>query len=689
MEPRLSGRIASLVSVSRACGVIVRHARLSLIGLACLALAVLPLQANAFDVDRTATGTIQRLPHMPVAVYWRAQKLGTLSIEQVEDALVAAMATWNAVPGADVELAFGGRVTKAPAFDIYVMFDDQFGPGAGGDPSGRTVRVEAGGQVSRIEIALNTKDYLFTTQAMSFLNTDKLVADLQGAFTHQLGHALGLGHSREALAAMYFYRVDSASRVLAPDDLAGARWLWPKTSGTAALAEGGQCDACNSDQDCAQGHCYTWPNGSAHCLLPCSVHADCPLTTSCGATADGLACLPNDSHCHVDSAKSGFGGLCFGDLQCPSDNICMTGGKYGWCSSSCMSACANGSCQEHVCRAAGSLPMGAPCLVPSACQPGVGGPATCAGSLTQGGACSQTCGVTKQCPVGSKCSPDGTCAQPGPWPVGWPCESGFDCQSSQCVVTPGGRFAASCTIACTVATDCPAGTGCSTIDGEQWCLPYGPAVVGSACLKPGMCGGKLVCDMDPVLGVGACSSGCDPFGEGAECQGGQRCAWVAPGASTSGGAATKATGVCRGSGGGALPGQACGTTQGCRVDLACSAASGGPPTCRTVCDLASGAGCSGGQACAPLQDGPVTAHGVCADDAKVQVSVPLAVAPGANFAAQSMSLNDVVLSSHFKGVVVDDSTCTARRTASGRGALTALALVALAIAVLRRRRIGG
>lgn len=656
--------------------------------MAAVLLLTLPRAGWAFDVDRSASGAIVRFPKLPVSVYWRPQAVGKLSAAQVESAIQAAIATWNEVPDAKVGLTFGGRVTQPPLFDVYITFDANYDLGKG-DPTGWAEATHGDdGKVTRVEIRLNANP-TFTFPVLWTLNPNltsdsHLVADLQGALTHQLGHAIGLGHSRDSSSAMYFFRTDAGQRVLSDDDRRGVRFLWPMDK---AAAGGMQCDACSTDADCAQGHCFAWTDGYRHCLRGCEDSSDCPLTTTCGATADGNACLPNDHHCHAEGGQAEPGGLCFADAACPSRHFCSTEGKYGWCTAGCASdaACSGGTCEAtpigQLCRFPGKRPTGGRCLTPSDCASVGTGLTACAPSLAFGGVCQIACGGNAGCPNGSTCGSDGTCAPGGgPLPLGFPCQSGVDCASGQCVATPGGRFAKACSKECTVAVDCPAGTGCSTVQGSSWCLPYGPAVEGSACLVSGSCGGSLVCDVGPAPTVGACAAACDPFAATGGCAASEVCAWV--------GVASPLRGVCRAAGG-AGPGEGCSATSPCRADLVCSGAASEPATCHPVCDPATAGACAFGLVCAAVtRNGQPAGHGACAVSVAPQTAVVAKPAQLQNFAAlDGLALPDVVLASHFQGVKPPVSECAAGRSGQGRWAVVGL-LLWVGIA-LRGRRGGG
>ncbi len=644
---------------------------------------LLPRKALAFDVDRTEQGHIIRPAQVPLSVYWRPQAVGKLTSAQVETAILAAIATWNAVPDSRVVLNFGGQVTKPPLYDIYITFDSKY-VGSSGDVTGRADRLhDASGKVSRIEIALNAAPpIVWSLNPNAPFQTGQLV-DLQGALTHQLGHAIGLGHSRDSGSAMYFYRIDAGQRVLAEDDRRGVHFLWPTAK---SPAPGSQCDACSTDADCAQGQCFAWSDGSRHCLLSCQDHGDCPLATSCGATGDGKACLPNDGHCHPESGQAAPGGLCFSDNACPAPSAgdpggyyCNTESKFGWCTKTCSSGCHGGFCVAsstgQLCHYSGTREPGEPCLIASECSSGALNPATCVGSSVQGGSCSLDCVGNHSCPKSSSCRTDQFCsAKGGPLPIGFPCEGNGDCATGECVPTPGGRYPRVCSQPCVVAAECPAGTGCSTVSGLQWCIPSGPAIVGGPCLLSGSCGNNLACDVGPALGIGACSPTCDPYGDGSDCTKAHSCVWV------------KSGGVCRADQGGAAPGASCSASQPCRSDLFCAAATGEPANCRTVCDP-KGKPCASGLTCAPFETGGLASeHGVCAPDAALRFAVSPAAKKLANPSARNdLALPDVVLASKFKGVqLADDSTCQASRTS--RGVLPLLALLAVVSLLALRRR---
>jgi len=609
---------------------------------------------------------------MPVSVYLRPAQQGALTPAQEETALLAALATWNAVPGTRMELVYGGVVVDKPLFDVYVAFDAKYETIGGDVPAGTKRFAGADGALTRAEIHLNSRQFHWTTKTGA---TDTTTADLQAVLTHQLGHALGLGHSRDASAAMYFYKTSAVGRTLAADDHRAARFAYAQT----AKAESGPCDACATDADCTVGRCLAWPDGYRHCAAACSVSDDCALGTSCGTFADGKACLPNDLHCHADGAAAGLGQACASDLACGDTRYCQTGGSHGFCTAPC--PCGPGRCVEFnmggLCLANGKAAFGDSCVVPSDCTSG-----WCLASLVGGGRCTAGCvGEGEPCGKGGTCSADGACELPGTLAIGWPCASGFDCESGTCIAFSGGKFPKACSQPCKTAGDCPAGTGCPASGGDAHCIPSGTAVLGGPCLTPGACGSKAACDDSPIAGVGACHAVCAPYGDDLDCPAGDRCVWVGARAATGG--------VCRAVAGGGAAGSDCGPAAPCRVDLVCAGATASSATCHPDCDLQTAQGCAPGQVCAHLGAvADAAGRGACSDveGPLVEVAAPLRL--GKNFAAIQVDLPSVVPASKFVAAKPRAKEAPTDGCRAGRGAPWSGSLFALVMGVwlLRRRR---
>lgn len=664
-----------------------RHRRILTAIVSLLVVSTLPTpDASGFDVLRKADGRALRWPDRPIAVFLQARAHDKLSIAQVHKALGRAIGRYNDAAGSLLELVDGGLVDEPPGFDIYVAFAPQTAPSA--DRSGSvSLDSDAWGRLRRVVILLDNQTVTFSTQSGAL---GGFVLDLESALVHHLGHAVGLAHSRKPEASMFFFDPGAAGRSLDLDDERGLAWLYPVSPSVSGQA----CDACDGDGQCATGTCATWPSKDSYCVQGCGGHDDCPIGFSCAGWAGGKACLPNDRHCAPELAAAPVGGHCASDLACPGITSCWTGMDDGVCTQLCVSdaQCSGASrCTEigagnataYICLVAGNGGLGERCSGASDCASRI-----CAPSLAGGGRCSAICEGGAACPQGD-CDSGGFCTTKGQLPVGWPCGSGFDCETGQCVEHPGGPFKRACTTPCEIATDCPAGTGCTPAGSGTWCLPFGPPVLGGPCSTPGACGAGALCDSGLVPGFGACRAVCDPFGDGLDCDAGKRCVWV--------GATSAKAGACRDSGGGKLVGEACAPDDACRVDLLCAGPAGNP-SCREVCnpDAADAKGCSAGGWCVLLDTSGLDKprRGVCSDSADEMTEVPpKPVEASGNFAAKDFTLAGVKPWQAPGEPNVDEREVSSGEGCGARaGGADGLWLVLLALATvwLRRRwsRIG-
>ncbi len=652
--------------------------------------------AWGFDALRTPGGRVVHAPRTPWPVYLQADPIDQLSVNRVESVTVAAIAAWNAVSDTKVQLRYGGLVRQAPHLGVYILREPAF-QWAHTDGTARTdLEVDTDGGLRQATIALNGNDFQWITGTKTSGSDGRPGADLQSVLTHQLGHALGLSHTHDPTATMYFWGTGRAGRTLTADDARALRFVYPAIEATASTT----CDPCRSDADCAgTGRCLAWPDGFAYCAAPCKSHEDCPIGTSCGAYSSGIACLPNDGHCNADRAVDHAGEACASDFACVDADLCMpiTSGQ-GFCTSGCSSdfdcavgaTCSPGAyCVEHgagidgsVCRVPGDCASGA-CMASvlrtGSCGRGCSGTCGNGESCGDDGFCRPACAAGKTCPDGLNCGADAVCR--GPLAIGWPCSSAYDCAEGSCVTLTGLRFDAVCSKSCNVPADCPDGTGCSTTSKGKLCVPGPQLTLGSPCTSSASCGTGLGCDFGATLaGFGTCARACDPFGASAECQGGW-CAWT--------GDAHAAAGICRNTAGGVAPGQVCDGTQVCRSDLVCAQATG-DAVCSRSCDPTAPI-CDAGLTCIGLAG--TSARGVCMDGGASATEIPRVVVKSAvNLDGRVVMLPQVVPIAAFQPgktsttTIVSNQGCSANRTApQTSGLLVWLAAIGLWLARRLRR----
>lgn len=553
---------------------------------------------SSYNVERTDAGWPLRFGVWPVSVYLVAKDTAQVSAAQQEQTLQAAIEAWNTVAPDGALLRYGGLVRSWPGHDLAVALDDQFVV-RGGEFLGR-VRIARGeaGRLLRGEISVNSADFDFGGGFGSAAG--KSAFDLQVALHHLLGHALGLAHSRQESAAMFFLPILPTQSLPTKDDAAGIQLLYGE-----AAASGGLCDACERDDQCAGGLCLSWPDGAAYCASACATHNDCPLGWSCAAWKDGLACLPNDGHCHPDRGDRPLSERCWSDAGCES-GFCQSDGGAGFCTAGC--PCAGASCTPSaigaICVDRGGTPNYGRCWSGGDCASGF-----CLPAQGGGGWCASPC--ASGCAPGERCDGDwcvpASGSGPGGLGVGWPCATALDCASGRCEAT-GGRFSLACTATCTVSTDCPAGTGCTTSQTASRCVasPVTPFALGQPCATAGSCGQTRLCDLqEPLAGWGVCRNRCDPFATTDPCGSGERCVGLGDG-----------TGICRPAQGGlGVPGQACSPASPCRADLICAGAEPQSATCRVDCLLDDDAGCQPDEVC--LATTAASPTGVCGEEAEV------------------------------------------------------------------------
>ncbi len=247
------------------------------------------------------------------------------------------------------------------------------------------------------------------------LNPGPDVKALAPVMLHEIGHVLGLGHSMDTAAGMFF--TDLPNAWLGEDDERGLCWLYPAGD---PFDDAGPCDACESQANCRKGLACV-PDGkspSSYCLAPCSKDAHCPTSWSCVFEADGHGyCRPQGGHCTPGGGGVAMGGLCW---------------DHG--------VCASGDCAVF---------------------------STTYALLTY---CTQSCATDSDCPPGMQCGEwAGKCIMPGPVGDGGMCAGKTDCTSLACWAFPQGT---QCAAPCDPAADtCTGGCVCNGSYQVPVCMP--------------------------------------------------------------------------------------------------------------------------------------------------------------------------------------------------------------------------
>ncbi|MCB9549289.1 MAG: matrixin family metalloprotease [Myxococcales bacterium] len=307
-----------------------------------------------------------------------------LPLDDCRAAVAAAFATWAAVDGAPLPLP---ALVDGPA-DVTVGFVADR-PDLRG-VLGVTLTTTDGDRVVAAEVLLND-DFRWSIAG------PRGTFRVQATATHEIGHALGLAHSADRAATMYWH-YDEGGAALGEDDRRGLRFLYGDAAGL-----GGPCDQCALPADCADAICLQRPSepGRAYCAVPCG--GGCPAGYDCvGLVGGGDACVPRRGFCG-DGVGLPRGAYCWGPGQCGPD-ACVVFPGDARCSPACRgpadcgagTLCAlDGDGLPRTCLPPGDRPLGAACGWATDCAGGVCG---------ADGRCSQWC--AGGCPAGWRCAPD-------------------------------------------------------------------------------------------------------------------------------------------------------------------------------------------------------------------------------------------------------------------------------------------
>jgi len=337
-----------------------------------------------------------------------------------------ALGAWNAAPCSRFRFVDGGTGTSRGIGRDGVnrlTFIERDWPAYAAGAGAYTVREREAGTPDHwvdFDIQMNGVDVSWATDGPVSRG------DIRSAMVHELGHGLGLQHSSDPRATMFFsVRLGTTfARTLHADDIAGVCYDYPAQAFSCAqdtdcplfyAQYGGQnyrahcvnnaCvegpasvygAGCFENDDCATGSCLLDPlnppsSEAGFCSQTCDAATPCPNGEYCGTTASGLRCIIGRTNCAVDADCGGAPNVCARQLD----------GRF--------------ECQRL-------------CLRDAQC-------ATLAGTVCHGG---------------TGANPAGFCRVPGAGRPGDACESGLDCASLTC--TSGGVIT-TCTAVTTTGED--------------------------------------------------------------------------------------------------------------------------------------------------------------------------------------------------------------------------------------------
>ena len=316
------------------------------------------LRSPTLDWTRNVPATTWSVTALPVRFSLAVDASGTASRDLGAEALSeldVALRTWPfvsstgfratlAIPATSPALVPGDDGTNG-----VFWHDDAWPPELVTDAIAQTVlHTDATGNLHDTDIHVNGAAYRWS------LDGAGATLDARGVLTHELGHALGLGHSQDPRATMYATHPPGTSwRSLEQDDRDGVSALYPGKGaagcdepGSAACPRGFVCVARVCERDGARGEvcspCARVPGAcdgagdDARCIdigdgatagtvcgRACSVDADCGARFRCAPTTSSgdVQCVP------LDACAAGPD-PCRTDAECGGD-VCRSGACVG------------------------------------------------------------------------------------------------------------------------------------------------------------------------------------------------------------------------------------------------------------------------------------------------------------------------------------------------------------------------
>ena len=202
-------------------------------------LVLLSLPAGAWKVYRTYTGRV---------LHWTQKRIlmigdinGTKDVPGNAEwqAVEASMDTWNKVHCNQPQLLFGGLKSDVVVgfwpgvqntnvirwVDDKKEWIDRYGDVYGDVIAFTTVSFDQEtGEILDADMEINDWNFYFTVSD----NLEETVFDVQNAVTHEMGHVLGLDHSTDPEATMYYSadEHDLNKRTLEQDDIQGLCFIY-------------------------------------------------------------------------------------------------------------------------------------------------------------------------------------------------------------------------------------------------------------------------------------------------------------------------------------------------------------------------------------------------------------------------------------------------------------------------------
>ncbi|MBM4368070.1 MAG: matrixin family metalloprotease [Deltaproteobacteria bacterium] len=230
-----------------------------------------------------------------------------ISDAEAEAAAEAAFDTWAAESCAGLSFQNGGRLTDATLGEadgraVLFLVSDTWGAESTLVSEPRVTT--SGTEIVDADAAFNGVDYAWAVDGAD----GRTRMDVQSAFTHEIGHWLGLWHSTATDATLNpSLDGNPEARDLASDDVEGLCSLYT------VAGSGAQGEACTDASDCEADLICLVDGTLSYCTSLCDTGGGCPEGYACFSAGDEAVCAVDASsgggECGCSAASGAHGGV--------------------------------------------------------------------------------------------------------------------------------------------------------------------------------------------------------------------------------------------------------------------------------------------------------------------------------------------------------------------------------------------